>query len=136
MKSSANQTIKSKTRLASLLMAATVALGGVAANAQTTPGVFPPDSTRYGNDYGGWSAAWWTWFMQAPVSANGIDHPGINGNFDVTEGQTGDVWFLAGVFGTVVRNGPIRWPAQCRVLQRGGEWHHYQTTANLRQSNR
>jgi hypothetical protein len=88
-----------------LLVAAALATGGIVrATAQTTSGVSPPDSTRYGNDYGGWSAAWWQWFMQLPVSTNGIDHPGINGNFDVTEGQTGNVWFLAAPFGTVTRN--------------------------------
>jgi hypothetical protein len=78
------------------------------AMAQTTPGVFPSNSTRYGNDYGGWSAAWWQWYMQLPVTDSvGIVHPGIDAGqaaFDVTEGQTGNVWFLAAPFGTVVRS--------------------------------
>jgi hypothetical protein len=94
----------SKLALHNLLLGGALLIGALDSLAQTTPGVFPLDSTRYGNDYGGWSAAWWQWFMQTPVSANGIDHPSINGNFDVTEGQTGDVWFLAAPFGTVVRS--------------------------------
>ena len=40
--------------------------------------------------------------MELPAVAN---HPfNDNPGFDVTMGQTGNVWFLAGVFGTVSRN--------------------------------
>jgi hypothetical protein len=104
--SSFKQTSQTSAQLlrAFLLGGALLTLSTIGTLAQTTSGVFPPNSTRYGNDYGGWSAAWWTWFMQQPISANGIDHPGLDGNFDVTEGQSGDVWFLTAPFGTVVRN--------------------------------
>jgi len=67
------------------------------------PDVFPPDSSPYGLTYGEWSANWWTWFMEQPVAG----HPGTEdplNPFDVTAGQTGKVWFLAGVLdpGTAV----------------------------------
>lgn len=64
------------------------------------PGVLPPQSNAYGQTYGQWSADWWTWFMQHPVTG----HPGTDSpDFDVTSGQSGKVWFLACPFGTVER---------------------------------
>jgi hypothetical protein len=70
------------------------------------PGVLPLNSSAFGKTYGEWSAAWWTWFMELPpLSSTGVTHPGIDDpRFDVTEGQSGQVWFLAAPFGTVQRS--------------------------------
>jgi hypothetical protein len=66
-----------------------------------TPGVFPPQSSPYGKSYSQWSAAWWQWLMSLPLDG----HPGNDSpDFDVTEGQSGHVWFLTGPFGTIQRN--------------------------------
>lgn len=47
------------------------------------------------------SARWWKWTMQLPLAGN----PSVNdGLFNVREGQSGDIWFLAAPFDTVVRN--------------------------------
>jgi hypothetical protein len=65
-----------------------------------TPRVLPPQSSPYGQSYGQWSAAWWQWFMEHPLTG----HPGIDSpDFDVRSGQSGKVWFLATPFGTVER---------------------------------
>ena len=64
------------------------------------PGVLPPQSRAFGLSYGEWSAAWWQWFMAHPMTGHpGVDDPA----FDVSSGQQGKVWFLAGVYGTVER---------------------------------
>jgi hypothetical protein len=70
----------------------------------SNPGVLPVGTNAYGRSYGEWSAAWWQWAYGIPVPANPL--------FDETgalcgSGQSGKVWFLAGVFnasGTAVRN--------------------------------
>jgi hypothetical protein len=63
--------------------------------------VFPSQASMYGNTYSVWSARWWKWAMELPPAANHPfnDDPG----FQVGMGQSGDVWFLASPFGTVVR---------------------------------
>src|SRR5690242_4081489 len=66
-----------------------------------TPGVFPLQSSPYGQSYSQWSAAYWRWLFGLPVDG----HPGSDApDFDVTEGQSGRVWFLTGPFGTVERD--------------------------------
>src|SRR5437016_6031844 len=57
------------------------------------PGVFPPQSSPYGKSYSQWSAAYWQWLFALPVDG----HPGTDSpDFDVTDGQSGHVWFLTG----------------------------------------
>jgi len=69
--------------------------------ARGNPSVLPPGSSPYGKTYGEWSAAWWKWALELPFAGHPFnDDPGFN----VAAGQSGDVWFLAGVFGTVSRN--------------------------------
>ena len=77
-----------------LLIAAVLAFAGAGTlHADPSVKVVPPNATRYGSDYAGWSAEWLQWFMSQPVDGHpGNDSPG----FDVTAGQSGDVWFLAG----------------------------------------
>lgn len=87
-------------RGASLFVAITAfaALSGFGAN---TPTVLPPDSRSHGSSYSEWSAAYWQWLFSLPVDG----HPGSDSpDFDVTEGQSGRVWFLTGPFGKVERN--------------------------------
>lgn len=83
---------------------ATFALMAMTPSASTLwsdPSVLPPQSKPYGKTYGEWSGHWWRWFMQHPIAA----HPGIDDpSFDVTSGQSGQVWFLAAPFGTVTRS--------------------------------
>jgi hypothetical protein len=63
-----------------------------------TPGVapLPPDQPHFGADYATWGQRWWQWAYGLRAS----HHP----LFDETgrlcgEGQSGEVWFLAGTFG-------------------------------------
>jgi len=103
MKSSIKQNRKSDATglLAALLIVAVVGLGSTASVLADQPTkVFPPNSVKYGNDYAGWSAAWWQWALGLPLDGHPfVDSPG----FDVNAGQTGNVWFLAAPFGTVAR---------------------------------
>ncbi len=58
--------------------------------------VLPLDSSPYGNTYGEWSARWWQWTLAIPAATNpNLDTTGEN----CAEGQSGQVWFLAGSFG-------------------------------------
>ena len=85
-----------------LLTAAVVAFGhpAPALAAGQTPQVLPRKSHPYGKSYGEWSAAWWKWGLEQPVTGHPFnDDPAFN----VAAGQSDDVWFLAGVFGTVTR---------------------------------
>jgi hypothetical protein len=65
-----------------------------------TPRVYPIDSQPYGLSYGEWLARFHQWSMSLPLDG----HPQLDTDeFDVTEGQSGKVWFLAAPFGTVER---------------------------------
>lgn len=101
MKSSikSNRPVKTISLLPALLAAAAFAVTSPAIAEQ--PGkVVPPNATKYGNDHGGWSAAYFQWYMAQPLEG----HPGVDSpEFDVTAGQSGDVWFLSGLFGTAER---------------------------------
>ncbi len=56
---------------------------------------FAPSAHPHGHSQEVWSARWWTWNMELPVT----DHPGTpTPNFDVSAGQSGKVWFLAAPF--------------------------------------
>lgn len=57
------------------------------------PGVLPVDSSPYGLTYDEWSAAHWQWLFSLPLD----QHP-LNDTADVSEGQTGQAWFLGGTF--------------------------------------
>lgn len=57
------------------------------------PGVYPVDSVICGKTYGEWSAEWWKWIFSIPASSNPLFDDGSGKFF---EGQSGDVWFLAG----------------------------------------
>jgi len=63
-------------------------LGG---HQQHTKFAYAPQANAHGHTQAEWSAKWWDWFCERPLAG----HPGNDGPFDVTAGQTGDVWFLA-----------------------------------------
>lgn len=68
------------------------------ANAQENPMVQPIYSN--GGSYGDWSASWWEWVLSIPADRN----PNLDANGTYCgEGQTGNVWFLAGAFGGDVK---------------------------------
>jgi hypothetical protein len=73
-----------------------IAAGSALAQNLGNPGIVPPDSNEFGNTYGEWSARWWQWLLSIPEAKNpNLDDTGA----DCAEGQTGQVWFLAGTFG-------------------------------------
>jgi hypothetical protein len=81
-------------------MSPTVLHAGPGATPCASANVLPPWSSPFGHSYGEWSAAFWQWFMEHPMTG----HPGIDSPaFDVRSGQSGKVWFLAPPFGTVER---------------------------------
>jgi hypothetical protein len=83
------------------------ALLGLATASLTWAGVLPAQSHAFGQTYAEWNVAWWQWYLGLPpVSATGVTHPAIDDpHFDVTEGQSGHVWFLAAPFpGTYARS--------------------------------
>jgi hypothetical protein len=83
-------------------LATTISLSPTISQARpgAIPGVLPPESSPYGQSYSQWSAAYWQWLFALPVDG----HPGSDTpDFDVTEGQSGRVWFLTGPFGTIER---------------------------------
>lgn len=65
----------------------------------TIPTAFPPETNQYGLTYGEWTARWWQWALSIPEDKNPVtDETGAH----CMEGQSGDVWFLAGSFGGMV----------------------------------
>lgn len=65
------------------------------------PPVARPDAVVNGKTYAEWSAAWWQWALELPFVPG---HPlTCDPFFDVTLGQSGNVWFLAGTFVTCQR---------------------------------
>ena len=84
-----------------LIVATGLALGALPASAVQTPKVLPPNSHSHGKSYAEWSAAYWQWLFALPVDG----HPGTDSpDFDVTDGQSGRVWFLTGPFGEIERH--------------------------------
>ncbi|MEP0844173.1 MAG: hypothetical protein HRF43_15850 [Phycisphaerae bacterium] len=85
-----------------------VALAGMAlslpvaamAKAPGNPGVLPPQSKPYGKTYGQWAGAWWQWALSVPVhdDEGNNQHPlWDDTGEDAARGQSGPVWFLAGM---------------------------------------
>jgi hypothetical protein len=67
--------------------------------------VFTSDDRPYGKSYGSWTNKWWRWALGSPRSTNPLlDETGIHSNTN----QSGDVWFLAGKFGSEDKNIPLR----------------------------
>ena len=92
--------------LPTLLIAATLLLGGPAfAKALAQAEIVRPNDGYLGKSYGQWAAAWQQWDIGIPALPG---HPNFDdGNFDITTGQSGPVWFLAAPFGTVERTATV-----------------------------
>ncbi len=66
----------------------------LSSQAKTNPGVAPVQSNPYGASYSVWSARWWQYAFSLPVDQSPfIDNTGAN----FANGQSGKVWYLAGV---------------------------------------
>lgn len=60
------------------------------------PGIARPGSSPRGLTYARWQTRWWKWLLAQPSTVNpAADATGA----DCAQGQSGDVWFLAGNFG-------------------------------------
>jgi hypothetical protein len=74
-------------------------------NITVSPTVVPPTEEFKGKSYAEWTAKWWQWFLEFPVDRPNDPHPSTDDpKFNVRDGQSGDVWFLASPFGTITRN--------------------------------
>jgi hypothetical protein len=63
--------------------------------------LLPPNGFLFGHIYSQWSAKWWKWAMEFPMTGHPfVDDPA----FDVSARQSGPVWFLGSPVSTVVRN--------------------------------
>ncbi|MFI5371116.1 MAG: hypothetical protein ACHQ52_06115 [Candidatus Eisenbacteria bacterium] len=81
--------------VASLFLATALAPAPASAGRQDAVGVIPPQAHPYGSSYGDWSAKWWQWAYGLPVAGHPLfDETGA----DCAAGQSGQVWFLGGVF--------------------------------------
>jgi len=84
----------------SMVFAAIAALLFVACPAPSHadgPRVAPVHGSPAGQSYGRWAAEWWQWAIGVPAAANPLlDTTGER----CQQRQLGDVWFLAGSFGT------------------------------------
>jgi len=58
------------------------------------PGVLPPQSHPFGKSYGEWGAEWWQWALS--FRAANVPFFNTGGPVDISAGQSGHVWFLAG----------------------------------------
>jgi hypothetical protein len=88
-----------------VLLSAAFALGLIltmAAPADAAPKVIPPQANPVGASYGQWSAHWWQWLYQTPVSINPefspAGSPSSPAAVDCSSGQSGHVWFIGGTF--------------------------------------
>lgn len=73
-------------------------------NITVSPRVVPQTDRFRGRTYAEWTVKWWKWALEFPTDQPNRPHPFIDDpNFDVRDGQSGDVWFLAAPNGTVER---------------------------------
>src|SRR5262249_5683203 len=59
-----------------------------------SPVVLSPQSQPFGASYGEWAARWWQWAFSQPVASHPLAQ---SGSVDLSQGQSGDVWFLGWV---------------------------------------
>jgi len=79
----------------------------LSSRAKANPGVAPVQSDPHGASYSVWSARWWQYAFSLPVDQSPfIDNTGAN----FPNGQSGKVWYLAGVItpnGEPTTGGPV-----------------------------
>lgn len=95
-----------KKKYISLILAGLLALSvfGAALAREPVPGVIPNEENLYGE----LGAKWWQWAFSFP--ADDVPFFNTGGKVDISEGQSGSVWFLAGMGGgmePVKRKGEI-----------------------------
>jgi hypothetical protein len=85
----------------------TLLAGLLATSAAFSTGVLAGDSgvpslQAYGKTVGEWSAHWWQWAQRVPIGVTGDQNPltDTTGQY-CGRGQSGPVWFLAGVWGSL-----------------------------------
>jgi hypothetical protein len=92
----------------------TLIIAALCAFVINTRAVLPVNANAHGKSYGEWSAAWWQWAFSLPANGHPLfDETGA----DASAGQSGNVWFLGGVFnatGSAVRE--IEIPAGTALL--------------------
>jgi len=114
--------------MAAIILGFIVSIPLVATAADTNPVVVPVDSDYEGLSYGNWSAKWWQWALSIPAP----DNPLLDTSGEKCgEGQSGNVWFLAGTFGgsaertcTVPAGKAILFPiinAECSTVEGNGK---------------
>lgn len=83
----------------------TLIIVGAALADNPNPGVVPNEGQRYGQ----LGARWWQWAFSFPAAEVPFFNPG--GSVDISAGQSGNVWFLAGqaftIGGPVTRTGEV-----------------------------
>ena len=102
-------TLAALAALAVLALVACLPAGTVHAGSggvQSDPNVMPPQAKPFGHSYGDWSNKWWQWAFSLPVVPG---HEQDNPLFDTTgascgAGQSGPVFYLAGIFTIVPSN--------------------------------
>jgi hypothetical protein len=80
---------------------------------------YAPNSSMKGHSYAEWQAIWWQWILAIPVDISPFNPAAP---FDVTTGQTGNVWFLSAVFGTNERTCTIPKGKNLFLPIANGEW--------------
>ena len=66
---------------------------------------FTSSDFPFGESYGLWTTKWWQWALGTPSAVNPVlDKTGIHSDIN----QSGDVWFLAGKFGSENKDIPER----------------------------
>ncbi|MDH4108392.1 MAG: hypothetical protein OEW35_08755 [Gammaproteobacteria bacterium] len=74
-----------------------VYVGLAGASLADVPNIAPVNTSPGGQTYGHWAAEWWQWALGVPGDRNPMFD--ADGTY-CAERQLGDVWFLAGSFGT------------------------------------
>ena len=81
--------------LACLVVVSAPSLGGAKGGGNAV--ALQPDSNAFGKSCGEWAAQWWQWATSIPAEQSPmLDETGE----DAARGQSGHVWFLAGLFST------------------------------------
>lgn len=80
--------------VAAMAMADSALVQEAAANGNANPGVIPSQAKPHGLSYGQWGARWWQWALS--FSAADVPYFNTGGAVDLSAGQSGKVWFLAG----------------------------------------
>jgi len=83
-------------KVVAILIGLVCAMTAATADRNPNPRIFAPNSDPYDQSYADWTTAWWQWAFSLPADQNPLlDNTGAK----AANGQSGDVWFLCGIFG-------------------------------------